>query len=205
MRVKQLIVGFALASIIGTATGLMEGVASATTLTLSPTFTGVPYAGVTANITPKATLPNQAFQDTLTFTLTGPSLAEFQFVALDAAATGGLLGHPIYNITDVQFTLNELSPASLTVGTTPITPLAFNPAAFPNFDPGPIALDAGTYELFINFHVPINDAGAYDLNVAAVSSTPLPATWAMLIAGFVGFSFFAYRGKKKHSSAIAPA
>ena len=45
MRVKQLIVGFALVSIIGTATGLMEGVASATTLTLSPTFTGVPYAG----------------------------------------------------------------------------------------------------------------------------------------------------------------
>jgi len=38
-----------------------------------------------------------------------------------------------------------------------------------------------------------------------VSQTPLPSTWTMLIAGFVGLGFFAYRGSKKNSAAIAAA
>ena len=33
--------------------------------------------------------------------------------------------------------------------------------------------------------------------------TPLPSTWTMLIAGFVGLGFFAYRGSKKNASALA--
>jgi hypothetical protein len=33
--------------------------------------------------------------------------------------------------------------------------------------------------------------------------TPLPSTWTMLIAGFVGLGFFAYRGTKKNFAAIA--
>jgi hypothetical protein len=36
-----------------------------------------------------------------------------------------------------------------------------------------------------------------------VSATPLPATWTMLIAGFVGLGFFAYRGTKNRSATIA--
>jgi hypothetical protein len=32
--------------------------------------------------------------------------------------------------------------------------------------------------------------------------TPLPSTWTMLIAGFVGLGFFAYRGTKKNFAAI---
>lgn len=37
------------------------------------------------------------------------------------------------------------------------------------------------------------------------TGTPLPSTWTMLIAGFVGFGFFAYRGSKKNAAAIAAA
>jgi hypothetical protein len=33
-------------------------------------------------------------------------------------------------------------------------------------------------------------------------ATPLPSTWTMLIAGFVGLGFFAYRGTKKNAAAI---
>jgi PEP-CTERM motif len=33
--------------------------------------------------------------------------------------------------------------------------------------------------------------------------TPLPSTWTMLIAGFVGLGFFAYRGTKKNAAALA--
>jgi hypothetical protein len=42
-------------------------------------------------------------------------------------------------------------------------------------------------------------------NTIALSSTPLPSTWTMLIAGFVGLGFFAYRGTKNRSAAIAVA
>jgi len=43
-------------------------------------------------------------------------------------------------------------------------------------------------------------------NVAVVGATPLPSTWTMLIAGFLGLGFFAYRGsKKKNGAAIADA
>ncbi len=36
-----------------------------------------------------------------------------------------------------------------------------------------------------------------------VSSTPLPSTWTMLLAGFVGLGLFAYRGSKKNAAGLA--
>jgi hypothetical protein len=42
-------------------------------------------------------------------------------------------------------------------------------------------------------------AGA--LSFEAVTPTPLPATWTMMIAGFVGLGFFAWRGSKNRSAA----
>jgi hypothetical protein len=38
-----------------------------------------------------------------------------------------------------------------------------------------------------------------------VAATPLPSTWTMLIAGFVGIGFFAYRGSRNTASAVAAA
>ena len=35
------------------------------------------------------------------------------------------------------------------------------------------------------------------------SATPLPSTWTMLVAGFVGLCFFAYRGLKKGDAGFA--
>jgi hypothetical protein len=43
------------------------------------------------------------------------------------------------------------------------------------------------------------DAGTF----AADLATPLPATWTMLIAGFVGLGFFANRGSRKNAAALA--
>ena len=51
---------------------------------------------------------------------------------------------------------------------------------------------------------PSNQQGNLLDNVS-VSATPLPSTWTMLIAGFVGLGFLAYRGTKKNSAAIAAA
>ena len=36
-----------------------------------------------------------------------------------------------------------------------------------------------------------------------VTTTPLPATWTMLMAGFLGLGFFAYRGTKKNVVALS--
>jgi hypothetical protein len=44
--------------------------------------------------------------------------------------------------------------------------------------------------------------GTIDLT-ARITATPLPSTWTMLIAGFLGLGFFAYRGSKKGSAAVA--
>jgi hypothetical protein len=38
-----------------------------------------------------------------------------------------------------------------------------------------------------------------------VNATPLPSTWTMLIAGFIGLGFFASRGTKKGSAAFVAA
>jgi hypothetical protein len=38
-----------------------------------------------------------------------------------------------------------------------------------------------------------------------ISAAPLPATWTMLIAGFIGLGFFAYRGSKKSAAVVAAA
>ena len=37
------------------------------------------------------------------------------------------------------------------------------------------------------------------------AATPLPSTWLMLLSGFVGLGFFAYRGTMKRTAAIAAA
>ena len=41
------------------------------------------------------------------------------------------------------------------------------------------------------------------LDNVAISATPLPSTWLMLLSGFVGLGFFAYRGTKKSTAALA--
>ncbi len=41
------------------------------------------------------------------------------------------------------------------------------------------------------------------LDNVSLTATPLPSTWTLLIAGFLGLGFFAYRGTKKNSAAIS--
>lgn len=41
--------------------------------------------------------------------------------------------------------------------------------------------------------------------VSEIGPTPLPSTWLMLLSGFVGLGYFAYRGSKKNSVALAAA
>ncbi len=50
------------------------------------------------------------------------------------------------------------------------------------------------------------DGGYYDvLGGSASFPTPLPSTWTMLLAGFVGLGFFAYHSAKNRSGVVATA
>jgi hypothetical protein len=53
--------------------------------------------------------------------------------------------------------------------------------------------------------VPSNSGYWLADNLNFTAATPLPSTWTMLIAGFIGLGFFASRGTKKGSAAIAAA
>ena len=43
----------------------------------------------------------------------------------------------------------------------------------------------------------------FSTTITPTSATPLPSTWLMLLSGFVGLGFFAYRGTKRKTAAIA--
>jgi hypothetical protein len=54
------------------------------------------------------------------------------------------------------------------------------------------------------------DASIAEANAALVTgfnvtATPLPSTWSMMLIGLAGFGFFAFRGNRKGSAAIAAA
>jgi hypothetical protein len=77
-------------------------------------------------------------------------------------------------------------------------------SAYPNTtDPG--------YIVTITSSVPFqsatltNDIGGFEVADISVSATPLPSTWMMLLAGFVGLGFFAYRGTKNSAAALTAA
>jgi hypothetical protein len=62
----------------------------------------------------------------------------------------------------------------------------------------------------ITFLTPTGGTGTGDIDANSlksidrtVSITPLPSSWTMLIAGFVGFGFLAYRGTKKNAAVAA--
>jgi putative ATP-dependent endonuclease of OLD family len=46
-------------------------------------------------------------------------------------------------------------------------------------------------------------AGLDNVSVDGASATPLPSTWLMLLSGFLGLGYFAYRGTKKNAAALA--
>jgi hypothetical protein len=70
-----------------------------------------------------------------------------------------------------------------------------------NFD-----LASGAYNALVSpndqFRVQ-NQSGFAGVTFSA--ATPLPSTWLMLLSGFIGLGFFAYRGSKKTTAAIAAA
>ena len=74
-------------------------------------------------------------------------------------------------------------------------------------------LTAGDYALGVIALIPSAPEGTGPLNfetyggdiVVGINATPLPSTWFMLLSGFVGLGFFAYRGSRKRATRLAAA
>src|SRR5580698_9918591 len=65
-----------------------------------------------------------------------------------------------------------------------------------------IAIDPGSpYNVQYSVNNTTYNDESFDLTL--LTATPLPPTWTMLIAGFIGLGFFAYRGSKKSSNLLA--
>ena len=131
------------------------------------------------------------------------------------AANLGLLGLG----TTQDFIANQTSPYVIQLG---VTSIAFDTTGAPvtetlpeftgtnfnivgTFDIPSDALSAVISGTFGNSSAS-NSAGVNlclgSGDCGAVAATPLPATWLMLLSGFVGLGFFAYVGKKKDSSLL---
>jgi hypothetical protein len=63
------------------------------------------------------------------------------------------------------------------------------------------------YNSYGESHATPNEFGPYQMSVTGdtLTATPLPSTWTMLIAGFLGLGFFAYCRSKKKFAANATA
>jgi hypothetical protein len=163
-----------------------------------PNFTFVGFSGIEQNgsygVFPNATSGTQAaFLQSYLFAgseivwaLSGLTIGNTYKLSFDAV--GSLI------IPAETFTVSALgaTPVSYTPGSAYTTyTLSFTPST-----------SSGNID-FLATVLASNQASAIDS--LSVTATPLPSTWLMLLSGFVGLGFFAYRGTKKNSAALAAA
>jgi hypothetical protein len=131
----------------------------------------------------------------------------------------------ISDLTD-SVTDNSFTPALLTLA--PITLFAYDGGTLTLYSETPTLANgngtnlAGTDNITISFNglevtppnplassvwysQPTFQGTAFLDTLTTTGVTPLPSTWTMLLAGFVGLAFFAYRGSQKGSAAFAAA
>jgi hypothetical protein len=96
-------------------------------------------------------------------------------------------------------TVNTSGPTFITLNWADLTSVLFTPSGG---TPHGFTPSGGTPH---GFAAPGGEHFALDNVTIDAASTPLPATWTMLIAGFIGLGFFAYHGTKNRSAAIAAA
>jgi hypothetical protein len=80
-----------------------------------------------------------------------------------------------------------------------ITSVAIDPSTAPDFLPGVVTLlGPNEFTVFINGADPAYlHTFVIDVTTGGVGAVPEPSTWAMMILGFAGIGFMAYRRKSK--------
>jgi hypothetical protein len=114
----------------------------------------------------------------------------------------------LYGFDDVITSVGGLGPYSLTSGgllfTSSSAPINGTPPASPTeFN---LFVDGGGATVASDNSNNVNAEFRGDLTidqVVGVSSTPLPSTWTMMIAGLIALAFLPYRRRRNRSSALA--
>jgi hypothetical protein len=137
-------------------------------------------------------------------------------LTIDVFQTGVLL--PAGTTTDSTFTVNNLigtpGPTVETDyfnGTSSTLGTLLNTASFPagtvTESIGPIAnfvgpaLTADAQQYMITLNAPIESAND-TIQLITSSAVPEPSTWAMMVMGFAGLGFAAYRGRRRAISTV---
>jgi hypothetical protein len=87
--------------------------------------------------------------------------------------------------------VDQLNPTPLTVGA--FTPVSVSGIAGPQSGALVVVLGSGGYP---------NDVNQINWDNVVLSAVPEASTWAMMLIGFAGIGFIAYRRTRKHSAAV---
>jgi hypothetical protein len=175
--------GLLVAALIGGAS--LSGAAQATTYDLTFVQNGIDVGS--------ATLVLNNVTSSTTTTLSGTTLAN-DFGGL----TGSIEG---FTIGPVESTGNIFLGGGITLADGEITGISttFGGGGIFTTDPGPLFLFFG-----INSPLGFELGGqSNEGTVEVTAAVPEPSTWAMMILGFVGLGFMAYRRKSKTVPSIA--
>jgi hypothetical protein len=183
-------------------------VAVATTLVAGAAFMALPATASTIDWT----LQGVTFDDTGTASGTfSTNSANGNLIAFNITTTAGTssLGF-VYNSTTSYIVGNNYwTPISFVIdsllGISDFSLAFINPLTNPGVDvlvvgSYPAAYSGSTEGIFAP-----NPLSRNVVSGEAISGTPLPSTWLMLLSGFVGLGFLAFRGTKKGAAALAAA
>ena len=113
--------------------------------------------------------------------------------------------------TPAQFVFTSLVPVLIATGTTAINDwqggdgvLTVSGDTVSGVEGNGTIEFLGTYTS-ISFTSTTENYYGFTVGIAGPSAVPLPSTWLMLLSGLVGVGFFAYRGTKKNTTALAAA
>jgi hypothetical protein len=114
-----------------------------------------------------------------------------------------------------NFYSTNTASAAVEIGTTPGGNSILNDSVtHSNSSAANMLWDLYTFTIYLTGSTPVylgfdttsgGNSGGVVITDVAVNATPIPATWSMMLIGLVGFGFFACRGTKKSSAAIAAA
>jgi hypothetical protein len=206
-------------------TGLLGGAARATVITSLPGGTPEPM--------PALTDPSyhgdgpETFGTGITWTSSNPTGAVFGYTSYYGFAVGNWTGTPMAGTDDgtssMTFTLATPVAAFLTeldwaagysnglniyidaynTKGTLIDSLELANGSANLVSPGYYGFQEASNDI-ASITLTGGDIGSRNISVS-LAATPLPPTWLMLLSGFVGLGFFAYRGKRKNAAAAFAA
>jgi hypothetical protein len=206
MRISRLISSVALATAVVAGTVAFSNHANASTYDFSYTFnTGDVISGSftgTGPVTDVTGISNISASFDLT-PLAGPLYAWHYTAPGSDCSTCWLIGGAVASSNPLSN--NFLFINSNATGFTGYTNY-FYIIPWPNGGGNPVATQyefgSSTSPNYVDYYNGQYISANWSLTAVA---TPLPSTWVMLLSGFVGLGYFAYRGTKKNSAALAAA